>query len=113
MNDAVSIILFNTVHKYTSENHAIDINTPGNIISSFVSLAINSLTIGTLFGLLSAFILKTFRQFSKNAVYEAMMIFCIGYLSYVTSEVAQYSGIISLLTAGVVMAHYTWYNLSP
>mmetsp|Transcript_9362 Transcript_9362/g.14206 ORF Transcript_9362/g.14206 Transcript_9362/m.14206 type:complete len:419 (+) Transcript_9362:778-2034(+) len=42
-----------------------------------------------------------------------MMIFCFGYLSYVISEVAENSGIISLLTAGVVMAHYTWYNLSP
>ena len=42
-----------------------------------------------------------------------MMIFCFGYLSYVVCEVAGYSGIISLLTSGVVMAHYTWYNLSP
>ena len=41
------------------------------------------------------------------------MIFCFGYLSYVISEVAENSGIISLLTAGVVMAQYTWYNLSP
>jgi NhaP-type Na+/H+ or K+/H+ antiporter len=113
MNDAVSIILFNTVHKYTSSNSVVDVHTPGKIIFSFIGLAINSLFIGTLFGLLSAYVLKTFREFSKSAVYEAMMIFCIGYLSYVTSEMAQYSGIISLLTAGVVMAHYTWYNLSP
>lgn len=42
-----------------------------------------------------------------------MMIFCFGYLSYVISESAHYSGIISLLTCGIAMAHYTWYNLSP
>lgn len=42
-----------------------------------------------------------------------MMIFCFGYLSYVVSEVSKYSGIITLLTTGIVMAHYSWYNLSP
>jgi len=113
MNDAVSIILFNTVVKYTAVESHIDIHTPRKILSNFVSLAVNSLFIGTIFALLSAYILKTCREFSKNPVHEAMVIFCLGYLSYVTSEVAAFSGIISLLTSGVVMAHYTWYNLSP
>jgi NhaP-type Na+/H+ or K+/H+ antiporter len=113
LNDAVSIILFNTVQRYTSANSVIDWHTPGEIIASFISLGVNSLVIGTLFGLLSAYVLKTCRQFSTSPVWEAMMIFCIGYLSYVTSELAGFSGIITLLTAGVVMAHYTWYNLSP
>lgn len=61
MNDAVSIILFNTVHKYTSSTSVVDIHTPGKIISSFISLAVNSLFIGIIFGLMSAYILKTFR----------------------------------------------------
>jgi NhaP-type Na+/H+ or K+/H+ antiporter len=114
MNDAVSIILFNTVMKYTSsKNVVINWKTPVDIISNFFSLGFNSLFIGIIFGLLSSYILKTFRVFSKNPVSESMMIFCMGYLSYVTSEIAGYSGIITLLTSGVVMAHYTWYNLSP
>jgi sodium/hydrogen exchanger-like protein 6/7 len=29
------------------------------------------------------------------------------------SELFELSGIISLLTSGVLMAHYAWYNLSP
>jgi len=41
-----------------------------------------------------------------------MIIFGFGYLSYLVSEVAECSGIISLLTSGIVMAHYSWYNLS-
>jgi len=52
-------------------------------------------------------------MFSASPVAESTLIFCMGYLSYVTSEVAHYSGIISLLTSGIVMAHYAWYNLSP
>ena len=113
VNDAVAIILFNTVVKYTSANHVITWKTPVDIISNFFGLAFNSLFIGIIFGLLSSYILKTFRIFSKNPVSESMMIFCMGYLSYVTSEIAGYSGIITLLTSGVVMAQYTWYNLSP
>ena len=113
MNDAVSIILFNTVLKYTASGAIINYTTPMKILSNFLSLGFNSVLIGAIFGLFSSYILKTFRIFSKNAVSECTMIFCMGYLSYVVSEVAKYSGIITLLTAGVVMAHYTWYNLSP
>lgn len=113
MNDAVSIILFNTVMKYTAVNSHLTASTPVDILSNFIGLGFNSLFIGIIFGLVSSYTLKTFRTFSKNPVSESMMIFCVGYLSYVVSEVAAYSGIITLLTAGVVMAHYTWYNLSP
>ena len=40
------------------------------------------------------------------------MLFCFAYLSYVISEIMGASGIISLLTSGIVMAHYTFYNIS-
>jgi NhaP-type Na+/H+ or K+/H+ antiporter len=42
-----------------------------------------------------------------------VFIFCTAYICYVISDIAEYSGIISLLSCGIVMAHYTWYNLSP
>lgn len=113
INDAVSIILFNTVMKYTAKNSEITFSTPFQISYEFVLLGFYSLFIGMIFGLLSSYILKQCRSFSKNPVSETIVIFCFGYLSYATSEVAEYSGIISLLTAGVVMAKYTWYNLSP
>lgn len=113
MNDAVSIILFNTVMEYTKETSHIDSTTPFKILKNFASLGLNSFLIGIFFALLSSLILKNIRIFSKNPVSESMLIFCFGYLSYVISEVTKFSGIISLLTAGIVMAHYTWYNLSP
>jgi len=91
----------------------VDIFTPVAILQDFTTLGFNSVMIGIIFGLLSAYLMSTFRAFSKNPVMETMMIFCFGYLSYVISEVAQNSGIITLLTCGIVMAKYTWYNLSP
>jgi len=48
-----------------------------------------------------------------SAINESMIVFCFGYLSYTTAEVFHFSGIISLLTSGIIMAHFAWYNLSP
>lgn len=111
-NDAVSIILFNTVLKYTTSDTELDLYTPLSIITEFSILGFNSLMIGMISGLISAYILKNFRGYSKSAVAECIMIFCFGYLSYVVSEVSENSGIITLLTCGIVMAKYTWFNLS-
>jgi len=57
-NDAVSIILFNTVMKYTEKNSKITWSTPGDIGLNFVSLGAYSIIYGALFGLLSAYLLK-------------------------------------------------------
>jgi len=91
----------------------LDGTAPLSILKDFTVLGFNSLMIGIIFALLSAYILKRFRVFSRNPVMEAMMIFCLGYLAYVVAEISANSGIITLLTVGVVMAHYTWFNLSP
>jgi NhaP-type Na+/H+ or K+/H+ antiporter len=74
--------------KYTQKTSVISLKTPFDIIKEFFMLGLGSIFIGLIFGLLSSYILKTFRAFSKNPVTETMMIFCFGYLSYVVSEVA-------------------------
>jgi len=91
----------------------LDGSAPLTILKDFTVLGFNSLAIGIVFALFSAYILKRFRVFSRNPVMETMMIFCFAYLAYVTAEISGNSGIITLLTVGVVMAHYTWFNLSP
>jgi NhaP-type Na+/H+ or K+/H+ antiporter len=115
-NDAVSIILFNTVMKYTSKTGKegkVSWSTPFNIIINFKSLGFWSLCMGIVFALWCAWLLKNYRSFSKNATNEVLIIFCYGYIAYILSEVSENSGIITLLTCGIVMSHYTWYNLSP
>jgi sodium/hydrogen exchanger-like protein 6/7 len=99
--------------KYTSENSEVTSETPVKIMKQFAGLGLRSVVIGVVFGLMSSYILKRYRFFSKSAIHESILIFCFGYLSYLFSELSHDSGIITLLTAGVVMAHYTWYNLSP
>lgn len=71
-----------------------------------------STLLGIIVGMLSALYLKTFNSISLNPVYESGIVLCFGISSYMISEMASLSGISTLLTCGIVMSHYTWYNLS-
>jgi NhaP-type Na+/H+ or K+/H+ antiporter len=82
-------------------------------LGNFVTLGTGSIGIGILYGLVASYFLKKMRFLTVSSIKETLMIFCFGYLAYSTGELAHMSGIISLLTSGVIMAHYGWYNLSP
>ena len=115
MNDAVAIILFNTIINYGSgdgEDHF----TAGSVLDisvDFLFLGFRSFLCGFVFAILASLLLKKVRPLTKLPQLECTMVFVIAYLSYVTSELWQLSGIITLLTCSIMMANYTWYNLSP
>ena len=113
INDAMCIILFNTVYEYAGPNSTYTSSTPFLVIYGLIKLMFFSVFIGALFGVLSAYVLKRFRFLTVNPVIEVNLVFVFGYLAYSVSELFHYSGIISLAVAGVVMAKYSWYNLSP
>lgn len=110
VNDAVAIILFNTVVALFDDGATLNI---ASTIGSFLLLGFASLAIGIFYGLLASYIFKHFRFLSTSAIKETLVIFCFGYLAYATGEALHFSGIISQLTSGIVMAHYAWYSLSP
>ena len=89
------------------------------IIGQFLLLGIVSISVGLVFGIGLALILKYVRFLTVTPIIETFSIFAFSYLSYFTSELIklpnglQMSGIISLLTCAIVSAHYTYYNLSP
>lgn len=68
--------------------------------------------IGLVFAFVCSYILKRLRSLSKSPV-GCTLIFCFGYLSYLTAEMNGRSGIIAILTCSMVMANYAWFNLSP
>ena len=111
-NDAVCIILFNTVFEFSGEDAVFSSVTPFKIFGRFVSLLFFSVVTGTIFGLCCAAAFKNFRFLTATPVIECNLVFCFGYLSYGCAEFFDNSGIISLLTCGILMAHYAWYNLS-
>ena len=115
VNDAVSIILFNTVNKFAmnSEGSEFGAKAVGLITLDFILLGLISTIIGLLFGLSQSYLMKKARSLTRSTVAELCIIFATAYISYVVAEILHYSGIITLLTSGITMAHYGWYNLSP
>lgn len=114
LNDAVSIILFNTVNKYaTHSDKEFDAKAVGFISLEFIMLGICSILIGVIFGLFQSYLMKKVRSLTREPVAECAIIFSMAYIAYVLAEMLQQSGIIALLTSGITMAHYGWYNLSP
>uniref|UniRef100_T1J4W8 Sodium/hydrogen exchanger n=1 Tax=Strigamia maritima TaxID=126957 RepID=T1J4W8_STRMM len=114
LNDAVAIVLTNTV---------LEISKPGfeSISSSqallhgigrFCLMFFASAGIGVLFGLMSALLLKHV-DLRKNPSLELGMIFVFSYAPYGLAEGLHLSGIMAILLCGIVMSHYTHFNLSP
>lgn len=115
-NDIVSIILFNTVLSLQGEEFTA--GTPFKILVQFILLGVISLFIGIVCGLLTSLVFKHIRTLTVSAITETWIIFAFAMISYFSAELThvmglQMSGIISVLTCGVIQAHYTWYNLSP
>jgi NhaP-type Na+/H+ or K+/H+ antiporter len=88
------------------------------ILGQFLLLGIVSLTVGLVFGFITSFMFKFSPFLRGNAVIETFLIFSFSILSYFVSDCIvlagiQMSGIISLLTCGIIQSHYTYYNMSP
>ncbi len=76
-----------------------------------------SLTIGLIFGLMTSLIFKKASFLRVSAITETFLLLAFGMISYFIADLTivagiKMSGIISLLTCGIVMSHYTYYNLS-
>ena len=112
-NDAVSIILFNAVINYSRKAEKFSGAAVLDISVDFFLLFFRSLLCGFLVAVLSSLLLKKCRALTKSPVVECAMIFSFAYIAYVAAELWHFSGIITLLTCSVMMANYTWYNLSP
>jgi len=77
-----------------------------------------SLTVGLIFGFLTSFVFKHAVFLRGNAITETFLMFIFSILSYFVSNSIiiggiEMSGIISLLTCGIIQSHYTYYNMSP
>jgi len=81
-------------------------------MGDFVLLSLESITIGTLGGVLSSLLFKKARFLTHSPITETIVLLLIALCCYFISEMFELSGIISLSVCGITMAHYTWYNLS-
>ena len=87
--------------------------TPFLILKDFLQLFSLSILIGLFFGFLASYITKRMRFIGQSAIGESFILICFGLFSYELSELMELSGIVSLLTTALILAHYAWHNLSP
>jgi sodium/hydrogen exchanger-like protein 6/7/sodium/hydrogen exchanger 8 len=52
------------------------------------------------------------RFLSHNAIAEVTLMYMFGTLSYAIAEIADMSGVITVLVCGICLAHFNFYNLS-
>ena len=99
--------------KFSGPDQSFTASVSFEILLEFFKLFLLSLLIGMAIGMMSAFFYKKFRILTLNTLMETVILFSFAYLSYCFAEIFHLSGIIALLSCGVMMGHYTWYNLSP
>jgi len=112
LNDAVAIVM--TIAVIESDSNA-DIGIMGQLgggISRFFGVFFGSAAIGILVALLSSLVLKHIDMYTNPSLEFALML-CFIYTPYALAEGVHLSGIMSILFCGLVMSHYTHYNLSP
>ncbi|KAL7722879.1 Sodium/hydrogen exchanger [Entamoeba marina] len=108
MNDAVSIVLFESLDGLTSgfEWYLILI-----IIAEFLVKAIGSCLIGIFVSYTSAFIMNRMKKLHLSGTLNLVMIVGVAFLAYFISELLEMSGILSIFVSGAIMSHHHWYSV--
>ncbi|EQC27202.1 sodium/hydrogen exchanger 3 [Saprolegnia diclina VS20] len=112
LNDAVSIVLFNTFLKFYESGHEFTPYAVGMLLIEFTFISLGSVACGFVTGLGCSLLCKN-TNIKKYPKYEIALLFLFAYGSYSLAEVMKLSGIMSLFFCGITMAHYNTYNLSP
>lgn len=114
-NDAVSILIFRSVKKYLSEDGGfsnLSMTISLHLCVDFIYLLMMSLIVGVIVGALSSLLFKYCDSLINHPVKETSLILLLGYTSYLVSESLHLSGILSLFCCGIIMAVYTYPNIS-
>ncbi|KAK3579214.1 hypothetical protein CHS0354_022759 [Potamilus streckersoni] len=110
LNDGVTVVIFHMIEGFIEigEQNIISIDVWAGVLSFFI-VAIGGSLIGILYGFFGGFITK----YTKHVkVIEPLLIFVLGYLMYLTSEMIHLSGILALSFGGIVLRHYVESNVS-
>ncbi|XP_078446634.1 sodium/hydrogen exchanger 2-like isoform X2 [Wolffia australiana] len=110
VNDATSIVLFNSVQKLDLESFGA--LSALQLLWTFLYLFITSTALGVATGLFSAFIMKKLYFGRHSATREIAIMSLMAYFSYMLAQMCSLSGILAIFFCGVVMSHYTWHNVT-
>eukprot|EP00282_Hemiselmis_andersenii_P021725 CAMPEP_0172036982 /NCGR_PEP_ID=MMETSP1041-20130122/22473_1 /TAXON_ID=464988 /ORGANISM="Hemiselmis andersenii, Strain CCMP439" /LENGTH=560 /DNA_ID=CAMNT_0012694285 /DNA_START=130 /DNA_END=1812 /DNA_ORIENTATION=+ len=112
LNDAVAIVLFQTVHKLPdSDSFTLTWAQTGKIVATFTGVGLGSIIIGICFGVFAAVVTRKFVR-DAHSHSEVTIILSIAYLSFLVSDALGFSGLMTVFFCGVMMSHYAKYNIS-
>ncbi|KAK9474628.1 Cation/H+ exchanger [Dipodascopsis tothii] len=109
LNDAVSIVMFETTLKFHGESAQVSSLFKG--IGIFLMTFTISLLIGAIVGVMTALILRH-SQVRQFPAIESCLVLLFAYASYFFSNGCHMSGIVSLLFCGITLKHYAYFNMS-
>ncbi|XP_040171496.1 sodium/hydrogen exchanger 8 [Anopheles arabiensis] len=111
LNDAISIVLTTTVMPMVSDSGSSTGESIFSALNTFCMMFFASAGIGVVFALMSALLLKHV-DLRKHPSLEFGLMLVFTYAPYVLAEGIHLSGIMAILFCGIVMSHYTHFNLS-
>jgi len=109
LNDAVAIVLYRTVIGFTSK----EFNVLNVLLAfgQFFYIFLGSVCCGILLAVVNALLYKH-TEMTKYPTLETSLLLLFAYASYLLAEGLALSGIVAILFCGIVMAHYSYNNLS-
>ncbi|EAS05785.2 transporter/monovalent cation:proton antiporter-1 (CPA1) family protein (macronuclear) [Tetrahymena thermophila SB210] len=112
MNDATSLILFESFETLIEHESNFSWSTIPNVLIIFIISLSLSIFAGVFFGVLCTLLLKYLRFLNQTVIHEILIIFMCSYSGYCIIEYVKLSGIISLLVSGFIIGYYGFHNLS-
>ncbi|KAJ7960855.1 Sodium/hydrogen exchanger [Quillaja saponaria] len=109
VNDTTSVVLFNAVPKLDVSR--VNGGTP-RVFGDFLYLFSLSTALGTVAGLLTAYVLKALCFGRHSSVREIALMMLMAYLSYMLAELLELSGILTVFFCGILMSRYAWHNVT-
>ncbi|KAI5474244.1 hypothetical protein MNV49_003771 [Pseudohyphozyma bogoriensis] len=109
LNDAVAIVMFETLSQFHGEN--IHVLSFFHGVGIFLLTFCISMALGVIFGLACSLMLKH-SELGRFTEIESCLVFLIAYTSYFFSNALTMSGIVSLLFCGITLKHYAYHNMS-
>ena len=109
LNDAISIVMFETCQKF--HGHNLQFSSFFEGVGLFLMTFTISMMIGILVGFFIALILKH-SHIRRYPHIETSLVLLFAYEAYFFSNGAHMSGIVSLLFCGITLKHYAHFNMS-
>ncbi|KAM0751512.1 sodium/hydrogen exchanger [Meredithblackwellia eburnea MCA 4105] len=109
LNDAVAIVMFETLSQFHGEK--VHILSFFHGVGIFLLTFCISMALGVIFGLSCSLMLKH-SELGRYTEIESCLVFLIAYTSYFFSNALTMSGIVSLLFCGITLKHYAYHNMS-